>query len=237
MQLNERITQARKQAGLTQEQLGEALGVSRQAVSKWESGQANPDVTYIAKMCALFQVSSDWFLFGKEPGGEDRPRCGECCAVIPAGAEYCPQCGVRLDGKGGFCLYLLNHDDFSWGLAQAIELLFQQPWAKPAFLWEGGEISAQTALTFMGSAPMVLCRGLTEAQAEKAVDLFGDYWRLLRVYRDEDMVESENGTLKPSDDRKGYSVPEPEREPLSGGAIFGLVVLGVIVGVLILSLF
>lgn len=38
MQLNERITQARKQAGLTQEQLGEALGVSRQAVSKWESG-------------------------------------------------------------------------------------------------------------------------------------------------------------------------------------------------------
>ena len=38
MELNERIIQARKQAGLTQEQLGEKLGVSRQAVSKWESG-------------------------------------------------------------------------------------------------------------------------------------------------------------------------------------------------------
>ena len=36
MTLGERIAQARKQAGLSQEQLGEKLGVSRQAVSKWE---------------------------------------------------------------------------------------------------------------------------------------------------------------------------------------------------------
>lgn len=38
MELKDRITLARKQAGLSQEQLGEQLGVSRQAVSKWESG-------------------------------------------------------------------------------------------------------------------------------------------------------------------------------------------------------
>ena len=38
MTLGERIAQARKQAGLSQEQLGEKLGVSRQAISKWESG-------------------------------------------------------------------------------------------------------------------------------------------------------------------------------------------------------
>ena len=38
MSLGERISQARKRAGLSQEQLGEQLGVSRQAVSKWESG-------------------------------------------------------------------------------------------------------------------------------------------------------------------------------------------------------
>ena len=40
MELNERIASVRKAAGLTQEQLGELVGVSRQAVSKWESGQA-----------------------------------------------------------------------------------------------------------------------------------------------------------------------------------------------------
>lgn len=38
MELYERISLARKKAGLSQEQLGEKLGVSRQAVSKWESG-------------------------------------------------------------------------------------------------------------------------------------------------------------------------------------------------------
>ena len=38
MELNERITVVRKAMGLTQEQLGELVGVSRQAVSKWESG-------------------------------------------------------------------------------------------------------------------------------------------------------------------------------------------------------
>ena len=38
MELSERIAKVRKQAGLSQEQLGEKLGVSRQAVSKWESG-------------------------------------------------------------------------------------------------------------------------------------------------------------------------------------------------------
>lgn len=38
MELNERITVIRKTMGLTQEQLGELVGVSRQAVSKWESG-------------------------------------------------------------------------------------------------------------------------------------------------------------------------------------------------------
>ena len=38
MELKERIALARKQAGLSQEQLGEKLGVSQQAVSKWETG-------------------------------------------------------------------------------------------------------------------------------------------------------------------------------------------------------
>lgn len=38
MELNERIAAVRKAAGLTQEQLGELVNVSRQAVSKWESG-------------------------------------------------------------------------------------------------------------------------------------------------------------------------------------------------------
>ena len=48
MELKDRIAAVRKAAGLTQEQLGELLGVTRQAVSKWESGQTTPDAATIA---------------------------------------------------------------------------------------------------------------------------------------------------------------------------------------------
>lgn len=76
MELNERIALARKQAGMTQEQLGEQLGVSRQAVSKWESAQTNPDVTYVAQMCRLLGVSAGWLLLGEETElpGNTHPR-------------------------------------------------------------------------------------------------------------------------------------------------------------------
>ena len=51
MEWNERITVVRKAAGLTQEQLGQRLGVTRQAVSKWESAQTVPDAVTIARLC------------------------------------------------------------------------------------------------------------------------------------------------------------------------------------------
>ena len=51
MELKDRIAAVRIAAGLTQEQLGELLGVTRQAVSKWESGQTTPDAATIAALC------------------------------------------------------------------------------------------------------------------------------------------------------------------------------------------
>ena len=49
MTIADRIQQLRKQNGLSQEQLAERLDVSRQAVSKWESGQSIPDVDICSK--------------------------------------------------------------------------------------------------------------------------------------------------------------------------------------------
>ena len=66
LSIAERINELRKLAGITQEQLGEMLGVSRQAVSKWESAQANPDIQYIIKMSEIFHVPTDYLLLGKE---------------------------------------------------------------------------------------------------------------------------------------------------------------------------
>ena len=62
MKLSEKIMILRKQKGWSQEELAEKLEVSRQAVSKWESGQASPDIEKILKMSQLFEVSTDVLL-------------------------------------------------------------------------------------------------------------------------------------------------------------------------------
>lgn len=62
MTLSEKITCLRKKEGWSQEQLAEKLNVSRQAVSKWESGQSIPDVDKIISMATLFHVTTDFLL-------------------------------------------------------------------------------------------------------------------------------------------------------------------------------
>lgn len=62
----ERIMKLRQSRGLSQEALGEKLGVSRQAVSKWETDQALPDVDKVIKMSKLFDVTTDYILMGSE---------------------------------------------------------------------------------------------------------------------------------------------------------------------------
>ena len=56
----------RNRLGLTQEKLAEKLGITAQAVSKWENDQSCPDITMLPKLCDLFGVSSDQLL-GRQP--------------------------------------------------------------------------------------------------------------------------------------------------------------------------
>ncbi|MBQ7345472.1 MAG: helix-turn-helix domain-containing protein [Oscillospiraceae bacterium] len=62
MTLGRRIAQRRRMLGLSQETLGEKMGVSRQAISKWESGAANPEMEKLVAMSKLFDVSVGWML-------------------------------------------------------------------------------------------------------------------------------------------------------------------------------
>ena len=62
MKLAEKIMAMRKQRGWSQEELAQQLSVSRQSVSKWESGASIPDLDRIVKMSALFGVSTDYLL-------------------------------------------------------------------------------------------------------------------------------------------------------------------------------
>ena len=64
--LGTRIAHYRKQKGLKQDQLAEILGVSPQAVSKWENDQSCPDITLLPKLAKQLGISVDLLLSGEE---------------------------------------------------------------------------------------------------------------------------------------------------------------------------
>lgn len=62
MALSEKIYELRKKSALSQEQLAEQLGVSRQAISKWESGKAVPETETLISISDFFDVSLDYLI-------------------------------------------------------------------------------------------------------------------------------------------------------------------------------
>ena len=71
MTFGEKLTRLRKREGMSQESLAEKLGVSRQAVSRWEQGTALPDAAKLLPCARLFSVSVEWLLDDAR-GWEDR---------------------------------------------------------------------------------------------------------------------------------------------------------------------
>ena len=60
--IGRRIAENRKRLGMTQDQLAEKLGVTAQAVSKWENDQSCPDITMLPRLAEIFGISTDALL-------------------------------------------------------------------------------------------------------------------------------------------------------------------------------
>ena len=73
MKLSENILQFRKALGLSQEQLAEQVGVSRQSISKWETGQSSPELDKLVVLSRVFGISTDELLGNTHPTTEDSP--------------------------------------------------------------------------------------------------------------------------------------------------------------------
>lgn len=73
MKLSDKILTLRKQAGLSQEELAEKMNVSRQALSRWETGAALPDASNIVQLSKLFGVTTDYLLNDSYEGDQDIP--------------------------------------------------------------------------------------------------------------------------------------------------------------------
>lgn len=90
MRFAENLMALRRSRGWSQEELGDTLGVSRQTVSKWETGQTTPELEKLIELAEVFGLSIDQ-LVGREAAGErpGPPAAGECSA--------CPRRGVRYE--------------------------------------------------------------------------------------------------------------------------------------------
>ena len=79
MDFAQKLQSVRKNSGLSQEELAERIGVSRQAVAKWESGQAYPDIGNLVTVSDLFKISLDRLL---------RRETDACATELVASAQY-----------------------------------------------------------------------------------------------------------------------------------------------------
>ena len=70
MEFQTRLYDLRKKAGLSQEELAGLLGVTRQAVQKWEAGTSRPDMDNLAALARYFDVTLDWLVTGREAAKE-----------------------------------------------------------------------------------------------------------------------------------------------------------------------
>lgn len=235
MTLGERIMQCRKQAGITQEELGERLGVSRQAVSKWESEQTTPDLQYLKSMCALFQVTADWLLFGE--GGEgaadrtpaaatpETETCPNCGQSIMQGAAFCPKCGqsmAPLDRSGCFTLVLNEKAVGNSAAFDAALELMRKPYIRPAIT--SGEVAE-----LIGTAPVVLCRGLDGKQVREAKDIFWMCGDVLEVYQDGQAHKSLEELKQDGAVPLASSAFEKKSEGLGFWGVVGAVVVALII--------
>lgn len=88
MNLNEKIYWCRKHAALSQEELAARLGVSRQSISKWETGEASPEISKLPLLAQVFGVTTDWLL--SEDGIPQEAPVSET-AEQPQGSTSWPQ--------------------------------------------------------------------------------------------------------------------------------------------------
>ena len=109
MHLSEKILLLRKQQGLSQEALAEQLGVSRQAVSRWENGDTTPGTDTLKLIAQTFGVTVD-YLLGRPAG-----QCQSCGMILETDSDR----GTKSDGSRSeeYCAFCYQQGKFVHDIA------------------------------------------------------------------------------------------------------------------------
>lgn len=191
MDIGEKIQKLRREKGLSQEALAEALGVSRQSVSKWESGAVLPDTDKIIAMSELFGISTDFLLKGDfapvtapadgaaAPPQERKKKPKKAariialvltiCIVITAVAVPVHYGGFRetwwaLNGGKVEYPYVFVHGLGGWGEGEGINKTVQY--------WGGGTFDLKQYLTAQGYEVYMPSVGPISSAWDRACELY-----------------------------------------------------------------
>ena len=138
MEFHEKLRSTRKERGMSQEDLADQLGVSRQAVSKWEGGQGFPETEKLLQISTLFSVSLDYLLKGEHGEASENEEPGYYASrEMVEGFLLCKRQGALRIGIGVAVIILSlafnfalgdNHGDvlFLLGVAVGVCILVAQ---------------------------------------------------------------------------------------------------------------
>lgn len=87
MTIGAKIAACRKRAGMSQEKLANELNISRQAVSRWETGEAVPDTEKVIQLSRIFHVTTDYLLL-------DIDGAPQSAAPAENNRETAPRCSI-----------------------------------------------------------------------------------------------------------------------------------------------
>lgn len=168
---NEKIRGLRKQAGISQEELAEKLDVTRQAVTKWESGFVVPDMLNFIKMSDLFKVTIDSLV--KEEacqneelaGKQDMADCQSFVQLAKLHTYAANGSRERLKLRQGSKDYQFQLDDYSYHdsyvgneLFVGEELVYHQQQPVWALAYSGKVLSSNFSSAFLKEALLQISR-------------------------------------------------------------------------------
>lgn len=91
-----KIQEYRKKAGLSQEEFADKIGVTRQAVSKWETDKAYPDLDKLVAICDVFQISIEELIYGKIVSSLEEKPAGQALEMRGMSARKARRKGVYI---------------------------------------------------------------------------------------------------------------------------------------------
>lgn len=181
MILADKITDLRKKNGWSQEELANQLGVSRQAVSKWESSSSIPDLDKIIRMSNIFEVSTDYLLKDSlEEPSDDREMLENKTADYRMDEE-----NIQMVSMETANVYLNLLQNVSSKIALGVSLCILSPVTLIGLAGlsdeEGGYVISEAAAVGVGMTILLLLVAM-------AVGVFLMYGRKIEVY---DFLEQE----------------------------------------------